>query len=90
MVGRETAISVEFYLDPTTATKDISGYTNALEKMFNLGSKLIEERCAQALFSNLQLDFQHKESFKLPEYVEDAKKKWLSGDFSAKLKSRDT
>jgi hypothetical protein len=49
VVGRETAISVEFYIDPAIAAKDISGYAKSLEKMFNLGSKLIEERYAQAL-----------------------------------------
>jgi hypothetical protein len=73
---------VEFYLDPSIASKDILGYTKALEKMFTLGARLIEERCAQALYSNLGIAFQRRENYKLSDYVENAKKKWLLGETS--------
>lgn len=86
-MGSETATAVDFYLDPTLATKDIAAYTAAIEKMFSVGSKLIEERCAQALFFNLSLRFQPVENFKLSDYVEDAKRKWLYGNNSG-AKSR--
>jgi hypothetical protein len=82
VVGRETAVAVEFYLDPSIATKDILAYTVALERMFTLGSKLIEDRCAQALYSNMGIAFQRRENYKLNNYVEDAKKKWLLGETS--------
>lgn len=80
VVGRETAIAVEFYLDPSIASKDIARYTLSLEKMFTLGAKLIEERCAQALYHNMGLSFQKRDDYKLSNYVEDAKKKWLLGE----------
>ena len=82
VVGRQTAVAVEFYLDPSIATKNIEAYTVALEKMFTVGSKLIEDRCAQALYSNMGIDFQRRENFDLTNYVEDAKKKWLLGETS--------
>jgi hypothetical protein len=80
VVGRQTAIAVEFYLDPSIASKDIVRYTQSLEKMFKLGAKLIEERCAQSLYNNMGLDFQKRDDYKLSNYVEDAKKKWLLGE----------
>ena len=80
VVGRETAKAVEFYLDPSIATKDISMYTVALEKMFSVGAKLIEERCAKALFDNLRLVFQPNAMFKLSDYVMEARKRWLLGE----------
>ena len=80
VVGRQTAIAVEFYLDPSVASKDIAGYTLSLEKMFTLGSKLIEERCAQALYHNMGLNFQKRDDYNLTNYVEEAKKKWLLGE----------
>lgn len=80
VVGRQTAISVEFYLDPSMASKDIARYTLSLEKMFTLGAKLIEERCAQVLYHNMGLNFQKRDDYKLNDYVEDAKKKWLLGE----------
>jgi len=80
VVGRETAIAVEFYLDPSLASKDIAMYTLSLEKMFMLGAKLIEERCAQALYHNMGLHFQKRDDYKLSNYVDDAKKKWLLGE----------
>jgi hypothetical protein len=79
-VGSQTLVAVDFYLGREVATKDIVRYTRALERMFTVGSKLIEDRCAQALFSNLKIRFEPKNNFKLSDYVEDAKKKWLSGD----------
>jgi hypothetical protein len=80
VVGRQTAIAVEFYLDPSVASKDIARYTLSLEKMFTLGSKLIEERCAQVLYHNMGLNFQKHDDYKLTNYVEEAKKKWLLGE----------
>jgi len=80
VVGRETAIAVEFYLDPSIASKDIARYTLSLEKMFTLGAKVIEERCAQALYHNMGLNFQKRDNYKLTNYVEEAKKKWLLGE----------
>jgi hypothetical protein len=64
------------------AEKNIVAYTQALERMFSAGAKLIEQRIAQALYFNLQLDFHPTENNKLYAYVENAKKKWLSGDRS--------
>ena len=84
VVGRETAVAVEFYLDPAVAAKDIAAYTVALERMFTLGAKLIEDRCAQALYANMGIAFQRRESFKLKDYVEDARKKWLLGETSSR------
>jgi hypothetical protein len=82
VVGRETVVSVEFYLDSSMAEKNIVAYTQALEKMFREGAKLIEQRIAQALYFNFQLDFHLTEGNKLNAYVEDAKKKWLLGESS--------
>ena len=84
VVGRETAISVEFYLDPIIATKDIVRYNVALDKMFKAGAKLIQERCARALFSNLQLDFKHRDDYDLSAYVTEAKRRWLLGESARK------
>jgi hypothetical protein len=72
-VGRETAAAVEFYVDSSLAEKDISAYTAALERMFAAGSKTIEERCAQALYSNLGLEFKAVSGFGLDDYVEAAR-----------------
>lgn len=80
VVGAQTLVAIDFYLDREVVAKDIEGYTKALEKMFTVESKLIEVRCAQALFSNLGIKFEPNENFKLSNYVEDAKKKWISGD----------
>ncbi len=80
VVGRDTAKSVEFYLDSSIATKDIMTYTKALERMFDVGAKLIEENCARSLYSNLGLKFELKKSYKLPDYVNEAKKRFLLGE----------
>jgi hypothetical protein len=80
VVGHQTAIAVEFYLDPAIASKDIVRYTAMLEKMFMAGSKLIEERCAEALYHNMGLSFDKRANYNLSNYVEDAKKKWLLGE----------
>ncbi|MGI0092460.1 MAG: hypothetical protein ACREBS_12205, partial [Nitrososphaerales archaeon] len=88
VVGRDTCISVEFYLDSSIAVKDISSYTKSLEKMFGPGSKLIEERCARALYSNMQLDFALKQDYSLNDYVEEAKKLWLTGTTSSRRKDQ--
>jgi len=72
VVGRETAVSVEFYLDPSIATKDIVRYTASLEKMFKLGSKLIEERCAEILYHNMGIPFEKRDDYNLSSYVEQA------------------
>lgn len=80
VVGHQTAVAVEFYLDPSIAAKDIARYTLIMEKMFKLGSKLIEERCAEILYHNLGLAFMKHEEYNLTRYVEDAKKKWLLGE----------
>jgi hypothetical protein len=44
IVGRDTAIAVEFYVDSSLAVKDVSAYTAALQRLFAAGSKTIEER----------------------------------------------
>lgn len=75
-VGRETAAAVEFYVDSSLAVKDIAAYTAALERMFAAGSKVIEERCALALYSNLGLEFKAVSGFGLDDYVEEARKRW--------------
>jgi hypothetical protein len=80
VVGRQTAVAVEFYLDPSIASKDIATYTNSMEKMFSVGAKLMEERCAQALYHNMGLSFEKRDGYNLNRYVEDAKKKWLLGE----------
>jgi hypothetical protein len=80
VVGTSTAVAVEFYLDSSLASKDIVAFTKALENMFGAGAKLIEQRCAQALYSNLGLQFEKKENFKLDDYAVDAKKKWLTDE----------
>jgi hypothetical protein len=82
VVGRQTAVAVEFYLDPEMAVKDISAYTVALEGMFKLGAKLIEDRCAIALYTNMGITFQKHENYKLNDYVQAARKKWLLGETS--------
>jgi hypothetical protein len=87
VVGRQTAVAVEFYLDLSIATKDIVGFTQALEKMFTVGSKLMEERCAQALCHNIGIQFSRHEEYGLKEYVEDAKKRWLLGESRATASS---
>jgi hypothetical protein len=78
VIGKETAASVEFYLDTSLAVKDIVAYTAALERIFTVGSELIEERCARALYSNLGYEFRLRDGFKLSDYVEEAKKIRLS------------
>jgi hypothetical protein len=73
IVGRDTAIAVEFYVDSSLAVKDISAYTAALQRLFAAGSKTIEERCAKALYSNLGLEFKVVEGFRLDDYVKAAR-----------------
>lgn len=80
VVGRDTAKSVEFYLDSSIAAKDIVTYTKALERIFDVGSKRIEENCARALYSNLGLNFEVKELYKLSDYVNEARKRFLLGE----------
>jgi hypothetical protein len=80
VVGADTASVVDFYVDPSLATKDIAAYTKAVERMFTVGSKLIEERCARALFFNLKLRFVENQNYKLSDYVEEARRKWLDAD----------
>jgi hypothetical protein len=80
VVGTSTAVAVEFYVDSGLGSKDIVAYTEALENMFGAGAKLIEERCAKALYSNLGIAFEKKENYKLSDYVVDAKKKWLTDE----------
>jgi hypothetical protein len=43
-----TAKSIEFYLDSSIAGRDIAPYTRALEKMFDVGTKLIEDKYAES------------------------------------------
>ncbi len=74
-VGRETARAVEFSVDSSLATRDIAAYTEALKKLFAAGSKVIEERCAQTLYSNLGLEFKVVSGFDLDDYVEAARKR---------------
>ena len=81
VVGSNTVNSVELYLDSSIAVKDIVTYTKALEKMFDKGAKLIELRCAEALYANLRLaNFQPKENYSQSEYVIEAKRRWLLGE----------
>ena len=80
VVGTKTVAAVDFYLDPDIAVKDIAAYSRSLEKMFTVGSKLIEDRCAQSLFANLKIKFEPKENFRLDDYVQEARHKWLVGD----------
>jgi hypothetical protein len=80
VVGTQTAVAVEFYLDSNLGSKDIVAYTQALENMFGAGSKLIEQRCAQALYSNLGIAFEKRENYKLSDYTVEAKKKWLTDE----------
>ena len=80
VVGRETAIAVEFYVDSSLAVKDIAAYTVALQRLFAAGSKTIEERCARTLYSNLGLEFEAVEGFRLDDYVEAARSAPTSKD----------
>lgn len=73
-VGRETAFAVEFYVDSSLAVKDIAAYTATLERMFAAGSKVIEERCARALYLNLGLEFKAVGGSGLDDYVEAARR----------------
>ena len=72
-VGRDTAMAVEFYVESSLAVKDIAAYTAALQRLFAAGSKVIEERCARALYSNLGLEFKAVSGFGLDDYVEAAR-----------------
>ena len=74
VVGHQTAMAVEFYIDSSLAAKDIVLYTRALEKMFGDSSKQIEESCAQILYSNLKLEFQWNENYRLSDYVRAAQR----------------
>jgi hypothetical protein len=78
--GMASVVGFEFYLDPAIAAKDIARYTLILEKMFTLGSKLIEVRCAEVLYRNLSPSFEKRDDHDLTKYFEDAKKKWLLGE----------
>lgn len=81
VVGSSTAKAIEFYLDSSIAGKDIETYTKALEKMFDLGAKMIEDRCAEALYANLKLaNFQRRDKYSLTDYVIEAKRLWLLGE----------
>ncbi len=73
-VGRDTATAVEFYVDSSLAVKDITAYRMSLERLFSTESKIIEERCALALYSNLGLEFKATSGFKLDDYVKAAMK----------------
>ncbi len=86
VVGQQTAVAVEFYVDSKVAMKDINGYTDALEKMFAAGSKIIEKRCAEALYKNLNLEFEVNENYRLNDYVEEAKRK--SGSSTPKITTK--
>ncbi len=66
-------MAVEFYVDSSLAVKDAAAYTVALRRLFAAGSKIIEERCARALYSNLGLEFKVVEGFGLDDYVGAAK-----------------
>ncbi len=77
--GRDTAVAVEFFLDSSIAEKDIAAYTDALEGMFGLGSSAIEERCAEALYSNLGLPFARRENYRLDDYVAAAREASAKG-----------
>ena len=72
-VGRDVATAVEFYVDSSLAVKDVAAYAAALQRLFADGSKVIEERCARALYSNLGLDFEPVSGFRLDDYVEAAR-----------------
>ena len=73
-VGRDVAMAVEFYVDSSLAVKDISAYAAALQRLFADGSKVIEERCARALYSSLGLEFKAVSGLRLDDYVEAARK----------------
>jgi hypothetical protein len=82
VVGKQTAVAVEFYVDSSLATKDLVAYTQALEKMFTIKAPLLEKRCAETLYHNLGLEFKVIPSNKLADYVEEAKKKKLLRDLA--------
>ena len=73
VLGPETARAVDFYIDPSIAVRDISKYTNMLEKIFGEGSRILETKIAERLFVTLNLPFVKKDGYRLTSYVEEAK-----------------
>lgn len=74
ILGADTARAVDFYIDPSIAVRDIKQYTNMLEKIFADGSKILEVKIAERLFANLHMQFEKKDNYRLPDYVEEAKR----------------
>ena len=72
--GPATARAVEFYVDPSIASTDMVQYTKLLQKIFGEGSKIVEDKVAEKLYSNLHLQFQKIENYRLWDYVVEAKK----------------
>jgi ribosomal protein L16 Arg81 hydroxylase len=75
--GENTARAVAYYVDPRIATSNTSLYSDTLRKIFQEGSKILEERCAEKLYVGLGLEFQKREGWTLVNYIEDAKQKFV-------------
>lgn len=75
LLGDNTARAVEFHLDSSIAFLNIRQYTNSLEKIFKDGSQVLEMKFAETLYADLGLAFEKKENYRLPDYVNDARKK---------------
>ena len=75
--GENTARAVAYYVDPRIATSNMSLYSETLRKIFQEGSKVLEEKCAEKLYAGLGLEFQKREGWTLANYIEDARQRFV-------------
>lgn len=74
--GQTGAKAVAFYIDPKIAISNATLFSESLRKTFREGSKILEEKCAEKLYSGLGIQFQKKEDWNLVDYIADAKRKF--------------
>lgn len=74
--GQTSAMAVAFYVDPKIAISNAALFSESLRKIFREGSKVLEEKCAEKLYSGLGFQFQKKEDWNLVDYIADAERKF--------------
>ena len=75
-LGEETARIINFFLDPSVASKEPTRYTTLLEKMLSdepVLEKLIEERIGEKLCSYASIPFEKGNGNRLWHYIQAAK-----------------
>jgi hypothetical protein len=78
VLGEPQARAVHFYVDRSLAVSHVDAYMDAIRKIFGDGADTLEQKIAEKLYSNLELDFVGEESRSLAEYVADARRRKTS------------